>query len=96
VAYSSREAEQRLISRMDRQAILSAPSPPHLIAIIDANIAGSRAHSSSPRDATSRSHIWITCYKRRSLSGMTMLTFGPEAWTAFVDGIKGGEFDLPR
>ena len=23
------------------------------------------------------------------------LAFGPEAWTAFVDGVKDGEFDLP-
>jgi hypothetical protein len=23
------------------------------------------------------------------------LTFGSEAWSAFVDGIKGGEFNLP-
>ena len=23
------------------------------------------------------------------------LVFGPEAWMAFVDGVKDGEFDLP-
>jgi hypothetical protein len=23
------------------------------------------------------------------------LTFTPEQWVAFVDGVKGGEFDLP-
>jgi hypothetical protein len=24
------------------------------------------------------------------------LTFAPEAWAAFVDGVKAGEFDLPE
>ncbi|XVU26409.1 DUF397 domain-containing protein [Actinoplanes sp. CA-054009] len=28
--------------------------------------------------------------------GGPVLAFGPEAWTAFVEGIKAGEFDLPR
>lgn len=70
---------------------------------------GSVAPSRWPRAVTSRRLIWRNPLQAQitnrsdAVDGLTrkdrsgpVLTFDPAVWSAFVDDIKAGEFDLPR